>query len=122
PLTEYEPLVKKLSVARPFFDLLASRFGNSDAIGASALWNRDSYATMNMDQGNWLRSGNPAVEPEMYEIGIPAAYGQDNAQILFLDGDNVLAYSQKELEDILAGSVYMDAGALERLNGMGLSH
>ena len=122
PLTEYEPLVKKLSEARPFFDLMANKFGTSDVIGASALWNRDSYATMNMEQGNWLKSGNPAIEPEMYEIGIPAAYSQDNAQVLFLDGDNVLAYSQKELEDILAGSVYMNAEALERLNMMGLSH
>ncbi|HUH47982.1 MAG TPA: hypothetical protein VLZ54_12560 [Arenibacter sp.] len=122
PLTEYEPLVKKLSGARPFFDLLANRFGTSDVIGVSALWNRDSYATMNMDQGNWLRSGNPAIEPEMYEIGIPASYSQDNSQVLLLEGDNVLAYSQKELENILAGSVYMDVGALERLNKMGLSH
>lgn len=122
PLTEYEPLIKKLKDARPFLDLMASKFGTSDVIGTSALWNRDSYATMNMDQGSWLRSGNPAVEPEMYEIGIPAAYSQDNAQVLFLDGDNVLAYSQEELEDILTGSVYMDAGALERLNKIGLSH
>ena len=122
PLTEYEPLLKKLKDARPFFDLMVSTFGTSDIIGVSALWNKDSYSTVNIDEGNWLSGGNPAIEPEMYEIGIPASYTKDNARVLLLNGDNVLAYSHKELENVLAGSVYMDVEALERLNKMGLSH
>ncbi len=56
PLTEYEPLLKKLKEARPFFDLMVNSFGTSEVVGVSALWNRDSYATMNMDHGSWLRS------------------------------------------------------------------
>ncbi len=58
----------------------------------------------------------------MYEIGIPASYSEYDSQVLLLDGDNVLAYSHMELENILAGSVYMNVEALERLNKMGFSH
>ncbi|HTN08811.1 hypothetical protein [Agriterribacter sp.] len=122
PLTEYEPLLKKLQDARPFFDLMVNKFGRAKVQGVSALWNKDSYSSENMDGGNWLSGGNPAIEPEMYDIGIPASYAEDSARVILLNGSNVLTYSKKQLEEILSGSVYMSAEVLQLLNNMGLSH
>lgn len=121
PLDEYEPLMAKLAQARPFFDLLAGSLGRYSICGVNAFWNKDSYVTVNADDGSWPGSGNPVVSQEIYNIGIPASYSQKHASVTMLGKDNVLALTRDQIASILAGGVYMDAGALSQLNAMGFN-
>ena len=119
PLTEYEPLVARLKQARPFFDLLASTLGRSSITGVQTFWNKDSYATGKLDNGNWTNSGNPLVSHEFYDIGLPTCYSNDKATVTILGKDNIYALSKEEIKKLLAGGVYMDAETLQQLNDMG---
>jgi hypothetical protein len=119
PLDEYEPLVRQLKESRPFFDLLARSLGRSPVSGVNTYWNKNSFMTGNIEEGNWLGSGNPTVSHELYNIGIPACYSDKHAKVNILGKDNVFALSKAEITDILSHGVYMDAETLRQLNEMG---
>jgi hypothetical protein len=119
PLDEYEPLVARLKEARPFFDLLARSLGRSPVKGVNTYWNRNSFITGNIEEGNWLASGNPLAAHEIYNIGLPACYSEKYANVTILGKDNVYALSKEEIRNNLSGGVYMDAEALRQLNDMG---
>lgn len=119
PLDEYEPLLARLQETRPFFDLMSQKLGRSEITGVQTLWNKNSFATGNADQGNWLSSGNPLVSHELYNIGLPTCYSNKNAKVTLLGKDNVLVLSKEEINTLLSGGVYMDAEALAQLNKLG---
>ncbi len=119
PLTEYEPLVTRLKESRPFFDLLAETLGRSPISGIQTFWNKDSYATGKLDNGNWTSSGNPVVRHEFTDIGLPICYSNDNAAVTILGKDNIYALSKAEIKELLTGGVYVDAETLQQLNDMG---
>ncbi|MCX6221536.1 MAG: hypothetical protein NTZ69_11170 [Bacteroidia bacterium] len=119
PLDEYEPLVARLQEARPFFDLLAKSLGRSAIAGVHTFWNKNSFIIGNLDDGNWVSTGNLLVSHELYDIGLPACYSIINAQVTILGKDNVFALSKDEITKALSGGVYMDAGTLQQLNDMG---
>jgi hypothetical protein len=119
PLDEFEPLIASLKKERPFFDLLASQFGRSPVSGAAVFWNKESYATGNISGGNWLSSGNPLADYDLFNIGIPVSYSAKSGKVIILGKDNVYAMSESEIRKMLSGGVYMDAEALEQLNRMG---
>ncbi len=119
PLDEYEPLIERLNEARPFFDLLVMTLGRSPIAGVNTFWNRDSFITGNIEEGEWLKSGNPLVAHEIYNIGIPACYSESHSFVTILGKDNIYSLQKEEIEKILSGGVYMDAEALCQLNGMG---
>jgi hypothetical protein len=119
PLDEYEPLVSRLEEARPFFDLLVRSLGRASVNGVNTYWNPNSFITGNIDEGNWLSSGNPLVSHDIFNIGIPACYSEKYASVTLLGKDNVFALSANEIRKILSGSVYMDAEALSQINAMG---
>jgi hypothetical protein len=119
PLDEFEPLIEELQAKRPFFDLLASRLGRTPGTGIAALWNKNSYATGNITEGNWLRAGNPVVSHEIFNIGIPVSYSSAKSVVTLLGKNNILALSDGEIRKLLSGGVYMDAEALDQLNSMG---
>jgi len=119
PLDEFEPLIEELQAKRPFFDLLASKLGRAPGTGIAALWNKDSYATGNITEGNWLRAGSPVVNHEIFNIGIPVSYSSSKCLVTLLGKNNILALSDGEIRKLLSGGVYMDAEALDQLNSMG---
>jgi len=119
PLDEYEPLMARLQESRPFFDLMAKSFGRSAITGVNTLWNKDSYITGNVENGNWVSTGSPVTGHDIYNIGLPACYSVNNAQVTILGKDNVYAFSKQKIEELLSGGVYMDAEALQQLNKMG---
>jgi len=119
PLDEYEPLVAKLQESRPFFDLMAKTLGRSPISGIQTFWNKNSYVTGQLADGNWVNSGNPLVNHEFYDIGLPICYSGKNAQVTILGEDNIFALSKDEIRSLLSGGVYMDAEALRQLNEMG---
>ena len=119
PLDEYEPLVERLKEARPFFDLLARSLGRSPVAGVNTYWNKNSFVTGNIEEGDWLGSGNPLVAHEIYNIGLPACYSEKYASVTILGKDNIYAMSKEEIVKILSGGVYMDAETLSQLNDMG---
>ena len=94
PLDEYEPLLARLQEARPFFDLMANSLGRSAIEGVQTFWNKDSYITGKLEEGNWLSSGNPLVGHDLYNIGLPACYSGKHAQVTILGKDNVFALSR----------------------------
>ena len=119
PLDEYESLLSRLQKARPFFDLMAKTLGRSAVTGVHTFWNKNSYVTGNLGEGDWLSTGNPLVAHEIYNIGLPACYSGNEAQVTILGKDNVFALSKDEITKLLSGGVYMDAEALQQLNDMG---
>jgi len=119
PLDEYEPLVARLQEARPFFDLLVRSLGRSAITGVQTFWNKNSYITGNLADGNWVNSGNPVVNHELYDIGLPACYSGENARVTILGKDNIFALSGAEIKKLLSGGVYMDAETLQQMNNMG---
>ena len=121
PLEEYEPLIARLHEARPFFDLMAKSLGKSELAGIQTFWNKNSFATGRIDDGNWLSSGNPLVSHDLYNIGLPTCYSNKTAKVTILGKDNVLALSKEEIKTLLSGAVYMDPEALKQLNTMGFS-
>lgn len=119
PLDEYEPLVARLQEARPFFDLLARSLGRTAITGVQTFWKNDSYITENLADGNWVSSGNPVVNHELYDIGLPACYSGEHTRVTILGKDNIYALTRDEIKKLLSGGVYMDAGTLQQLNEMG---
>ncbi len=119
PLDEYEPLVARLQESRPFFDLLAKSLGRTELTGIQTFWNKNSFITGKLAEGNWLSSGNPVVSHDLYNIGLPTCYSGKNAQVTILGKDNVFALSKEEIKNLLSGGVYMDAETLQQLNDMG---
>ncbi len=118
-LDEYEPLIVKLHETRPFFDLMARSLGRLEITGIQTFWNKSSYITGKAEEGNWLSSGNPLVNHDLYNIGLPTCYSNKNAKVILLGKDNVLALSKEEIRNLLSGGVYMDAEALQQLNKLG---
>jgi hypothetical protein len=121
PLDEYEPLVERLKEARPFFDLLVRTLGRSPLKGVNTYWNKNSFISGNIEEGEWLSQGNPVVAHEIYNIGLPACYSNSSAIVTILGKDNLFAMSEDEIRKMLSGGVYMDADALNQLNRMGFS-
>ena len=119
PLDEYESLIARLHEVRPFMDLMAKTLGRTELTGVQTFWNKNSFATGKPDEGNWLTSGNPLVSHDLYNIGLPTNYSNNNAQVTILGKDNILVLSQEEITRLLSGGVYMDAEALKQLNKMG---
>jgi len=119
PLDEYEPLIARLQEARPFFDLMAKSLGRSAITGIHTFWNKNSFITGKLADGNWLSSGNPLVNHDIYNIGLPACYSGKNAPVTILGKDNIFALSKDEIKKLLSGGVYMDAETLQQLNDMG---
>jgi len=119
PMDEYGSLVARLHESRPFFDLLAKSLGRSANTGIQTFWNKNSYITGNLSEGNWTSSGNPLVNHEFYDIGLPICYSNKNAQVTILGKDNIFALSKDQIRSLLSGGVYMDAETLRQLNEMG---
>lgn len=119
PLDEYEPLLAKLKATRPFFDLMTQTLGRSKLSGTSVLWNKNSFNTINVEDGSWFNGGRIIPNPEVYEIGLPASYAPKAAAVVMVDKNNMYALTKKEIIELLSGSVYMSAEALEQLNKMG---
>lgn len=119
PLDQYAPLLKRLQEVRPFCDLMARTLGRSHLAGIQTFWNKNSYITGNLKDGNWLGSGFPVVVHEFYETGLPACYSNEHAQVTILGRDNVMALSKEDITRLLSGGVYTDALTLKRLNEMG---
>ena len=124
-LDEYEPLIRALAQARPFYDAMAQMLGRHRPKGFFGGWNRHSMADDNLVEGRWTEEGFSRFFSEgaqqFLEIGLPPAFTPDDASITLLSGNRVLSFDKPELERILAGGVYMDALALVRLNEMGFN-
>jgi hypothetical protein len=119
PLDEFVPLVVRLAEARPFFDLMARSLKRSSITGVHTFWNKSSFITGNLAEGNWLSSGNPLAGHDLYNIGLPACYSGKGAQVTILGKDNIFALSKEEIKKLLSGGIYMDAETLQQLNHMG---
>jgi len=120
PLDEYAPLVRRLCRTRPFLDRLASTFGRLHPQGLYTGWTRDSAAVAGLDSGEMGHSVPGMTQAdEMLKMGLPAGYRADRSVLTALEGDGVLALDDEEIRRILAGGVYMDAPALQRLEERG---
>ncbi|CAG5010687.1 hypothetical protein DYBT9275_04793 [Dyadobacter sp. CECT 9275] len=119
PLSEYEPLIAKLHATRPFYDLMVQKMGRSAIDGVSVQWNKNSFASGNLADGNWFTSGVSLASYEMDEIGLPTAYDAEKASVVRLKKDNINALSNEEIEHILSKGVYLDGDALRQLNERG---
>lgn len=119
PLDEYEPLLNRLKQTRPFFDLMAKNLGRTPLTGVNTFWNKNSFVTGNLTNGDWLSAGTPVLSHEIYDIGLPASYSNEKACVTILGKDNILSLSKEEIKNILSGGVYMEAAVLQQLNDMG---
>ncbi len=123
PIDEYEPLLATLAELRPFYDLLARHLGRQKIAGIRPAWNKDSAATGDPAGGNWSAYAGflHGRAPQMFELGLPVAYGPEHAPVTLLSADSINAFSDDEIRQILSQGVYMDASALVVLNRRGLN-
>lgn len=123
PLDEYEPLIRALAQARPFYDAMARTLGRHRAKGFFGGWNRHSMADDNLVEGRWAEEGFSRFfhdgARQLLEIGLPPAFTPADATVTLLSGDRVLSFEKTELERVLSGGVYMDGKALVRINELG---
>ncbi len=112
PLEEFEPMIARIRKARPFLDLLARHLGRAPPLGLWAAWNKDTFAALDLVGGDYQA-------PQLWEIGLPAAYGPEGASATLLFKQAALALSKEELARALSSGVYTDAETLELLNQMG---
>lgn len=119
-LHQYEPILERIAESRPFYDLLAQTFCRSAPEGIYTGWNKNSIIT---GEGDWLNCDHPGTSgshaSELLELGLPAAYCLDHAQITALTRESALAMDDQTIIKILSSGVYMDAKALECLNKLG---
>lgn len=120
PLQEFEPLLTALAQARPFFDLLARHLGRAPLVGIQTLWDKDTFVTANLISGSWFDSASLLAGHELHDIGLPAAYARENANVVLMSKTGVYALTRDELVKALSGGVYMDAESCQHLNAMGL--
>jgi len=122
PLDEYEPLVKTLRGARPFLDRLAVELARTPLSGIHAGWCKNSYAAINSG-ADWFTGPRQELgtghADGLYTLGLPPAYGAAQGRVTALTGDTALALTDEEVRKMLSAGVYMDADALNCLNGMG---
>jgi len=119
PSEGYEPLFASLQKARPFFDLMADKLGRSPVSGVQTFWNKDSFISFNATEGDWFNASAALPVNELYEIGLPAGYSTEHANVTILTKDNIWALSPEEIKALLSKSVYIDGEALLQLNQMG---
>jgi hypothetical protein len=95
--------------------------GRRRLVGIRPAWGKDSAATGDPAGGNWFVFSQflQGRAPQVFEIGLPIAYGPEHAPVTLLSGDNVNAFTDAEVRKILATGVYMDAIALIVLNHRG---
>lgn len=119
PLEGYEPLFAALQHARPFFDLMVKKLGRTPITGVQTFWNKNTFVTRNVTGGDWFSSSEGIQGHELYEIGLPACYSNDHANVTILGKDNIFALSKEEIRALLSKPIYMDGEALQQLNMMG---
>lgn len=119
PLEGYESLFAALQHARPFFDLMAKTLGRSKITGVQAFWNKNSFVSGNITSGDWFSSSVGIGAHELYDIGLPACYSNNHANITIFQKDNIFVLSKEEIKEILSRPIYMDGEALQQLNMMG---
>lgn len=122
PLDEYEPLIQKLADSRRFFDLMVQKLGRIEPTGINVYWNKNSYLTASLENGEWLNGGSFMAGSELFNIGLPPTYSQRNANVTLLSGNGIYAIPDEELINILSEGVYIDAEALRVINDRGLGH
>lgn len=119
-LHQYKPILERIAASRPFYDLLAGTMGRSAPEGIYTGWNKNGFIT---GEGDWLNCDHPGTSgshaSELLELGLPAAYSLDHAQITALTAESALAMDDQTILKILSSGVYMDAKALECLNKLG---
>ncbi|MBN2294915.1 MAG: hypothetical protein JXM70_20980 [Pirellulales bacterium] len=123
PIAEYEPMFERLHQVRPFLDRMAKTFGRIPPVGVWSAWKKDAALVADVFWGDWFaRTAWPweGDDSEVFEVGVPAAYGQDNAKVVLLNRQSVAMFSKEELTRILSSGVYMDVGALAALKEKGL--
>jgi hypothetical protein len=121
PLDEFEPMVARIRASRPFFDVLVRHLGRKRRVGVSPFWCKDSAAASDLAGGNWTAFSGflDSLAPGLLEIGLPACYRPTDASVTLLSGDILAPLGDDQVREILAGGVYMDALALDYLNGRG---
>ena len=115
PLDEFEPLVARLHKARPFYDLMAKHLGRTEPVGLFTAWNKDSALAGDMFSG----AGFLGSSTQVFEIGLPAAYGPNGAAVTLLFPQSLATMSKEEITKVLSSGVYTDVATLHALNQMG---
>jgi hypothetical protein len=119
PLDEFEPLVARLHRARAFLDTMVRHLGRFEPTGVRVVWNQDVYAAVGLEGGSWFSGGVPFPDDEMFDVGIPCAYGETAAQVHVLTRPVIHVLDDDQIRKILSQGVYMDAPALDLLNDRG---
>ncbi len=121
PLDEFDSMVARLHRSRKFYDLMAEKLGRRPLAGIWPAWNENSAATCGGGGGSWSAYGGflQGLAPRILELGLPATYSPHHAPVIMLGGDNVSAFSDVEVREMLAKGVYMDAAAAAILHKRG---
>ena len=117
-LREYDNLTDEIAELKKPSDSIVSVLGKEKAKGIGIYLRNDIV----IDSGKEHLEFNPNYlhfADEIYNIGLPAAYSNENISVYLLNGALANDYSDNELKHILSAGVYMDADALDVLNKRG---
>ncbi|MBO4407438.1 MAG: hypothetical protein J5849_07025 [Clostridia bacterium] len=103
----------------PFEKKLSRVLGRSPSCGVFDGWHPLANAALSDSFPDGSGGSFPEKWNELFSLGIPRAFDFGKAKVYLLTGSMPLAYSGEELLHILSSGVYMDAEALDVLNGMG---
>lgn len=121
PLHEYRPLAGTLQEVRPFLDLMVKHLGREPLEGVQIYWDKNLALAGNLDSGNWLEAAGSLPSYDLFDIGLPVTYSGEHASVYMLGKDMAQILPKARIEELLSGSVYMDAEALQVLNSRGFS-
>ncbi len=125
PLEEYQPMLRRIRQAKPFYRRLRDELGRSPLCGMWPAWNRDVFVA-NQADGSWPEGPSDAVGAltrayVLGELGIPLCYAAHGAVASVLAGPGLLSDSAEELRRLFAGGVLMDVAAWQALDRLGFS-
>ena len=119
PLHVMQGHFEALSKTQPFETMLSETLGRSPTAGIYDGWTPLAQAALDKEFLTGSGGCFAGAWQELFLLGLPRCYHLENAACYLLKGTLPLAYSEKELLQILSGGIYMDAEALDTLNNMG---
>ncbi len=123
PMEEFRPWFEAVQRGKGFLDQAVDSFGRSACEGVWPAFTRDHVAAQALN-GAWERAPlwgtDFEIFNELFEIGLPPAYGPEGARVMLLTGATGGEFSREELLEFLRGGLVVDGTALQRLEALGL--
>ena len=120
PVENIAPHLCEIERQLPLYRLLQEKTAGKQPVGIGTAWRPDSQlAVPTGGFAGYYGGMYAAFARELFDFGLPQSYIPQNTVVTLAHDDCTAHWSSEEVEALLKGGVYMDAGALEALNARG---